>query len=124
MATTKYESLDYYLALPWTIEITKSDDRIAPYTARIKEIPGCMTHGKTPEEALKNVPEALEGALLVTMDVGDPIPVPVDPTKYKGHVMVRIKPEKHYQLARKAQLSRRSINAIVSEAIDQALKEA
>jgi predicted RNase H-like HicB family nuclease len=46
------------------------------YLAAVPDLPGCMSDGKTPEEALKNVPEALtswiEAAKEWNMDIPQP----------------------------------------------------
>ena len=38
------------------VELTKQDG--GWYFARIPDLPGCMSEGKTPEEAMKNIEEA------------------------------------------------------------------
>lgn len=42
----------------------------------VPELPGCMTHGKTYEEAVKQGKEAIEGWLNVAKDLNWPIPSP------------------------------------------------
>ena len=49
-----------YLTMQWTIAVTQSGDEAEPYTASIVELPGCMTHGTNPTEAIKNLSEAHE----------------------------------------------------------------
>jgi predicted RNase H-like HicB family nuclease len=46
------------------------------FVAEVPELPGCMAHGKTNEEALKNVNEAMELWLKTAIEFGDPIPQP------------------------------------------------
>ncbi len=50
------------------------DDQI--FVVDVPELPGCMTHGKTYEEAVKQGQEAIEGWLQVAKDLGWPIPPP------------------------------------------------
>ncbi len=42
--------------------------------ATVPAVKGCVSQGKTREEALKNIREALEGILEVKKKYGDPIP--------------------------------------------------
>lgn len=46
------------------------------YLARAPELPGCITHGDTYEEALKNVKEVIELWLEAAQKAGRPIPAP------------------------------------------------
>ena len=48
----------------------------ACYLARVPELEGCITHGYTPEEALKMVQEAKELWLESALRHGDRIPEP------------------------------------------------
>jgi len=60
----KYEIIMY-----WSNE----DDA---FVAEVPELPGCMAHGSTQEEAIKNINEAMELWIDVARDNGGPIPEP------------------------------------------------
>jgi predicted RNase H-like HicB family nuclease len=60
----KYEVIIYF---------SKEDEL---FVAEVPELPGCMAHGKTNEEALKNVNDAMELWLKTAVEFGDPIPKP------------------------------------------------
>jgi predicted RNase H-like HicB family nuclease len=45
-------------------------------SAYVPDLPGCVSTGKTIEETLKNMREAIEGHLEVMREYGDPIPEP------------------------------------------------
>ena len=49
------------------------------YVVRVPDIPGCVTTGKTLEEALSNIQDALSGCLCVLEDRGEPIHKPSAP---------------------------------------------
>ena len=51
------KSFAYYLALPYTIELTANEDGSS--FVRVTELPGCMSHGETAQEALTNIQEVL-----------------------------------------------------------------
>ncbi len=48
----------------------------AAFIAEVPELPGCMAHGDTPQEALSNACGAVELWLDTAREHGDPIPEP------------------------------------------------
>ena len=46
------------------------------FVAEIPELPGCMAHGNTLEDALKNAKEAIQLWIDTAKEFGDPIPEP------------------------------------------------
>lgn len=46
------------------------------FIAEVPELPGCMAHGDTPEDALKNAKEAIQLWIDVAKEFGDTIPEP------------------------------------------------
>lgn len=46
------------------------------FIAEVPELPGCMAHGDTPEEALKNAKEAIQLWIDTAKEYGDPVPDP------------------------------------------------
>jgi len=60
----KYETIIYW-----------SDDDQA-FIAEVPELPGCITHGASPDEALSNAKEATQLWLDTAREFGDPIPEP------------------------------------------------
>ncbi len=59
----------YEIAIFWSDE----DDL---YIAYAPELPGCMAHGDSYEDALKSITEAMELWLEVADEFGDPVPEP------------------------------------------------
>ena len=60
----KYEIIIYW----------SNDDNI--FVAEVPELPGCMAHGKTQDEALANVKDAVQLWIDTAKEFGDPIPEP------------------------------------------------
>lgn len=60
----KYEIIMYW----------SNEDNV--YIAEVPELPGCMAHGNSQTEALKNINEAMELWIDVARDNLDPIPEP------------------------------------------------
>ena len=67
--------LDYYMSLPYKIEIIKDTDEEG-YVAFIPELKGCITTGITEEDALENLKDAKAAWLLSALEDGAPIPEP------------------------------------------------
>ncbi len=44
------------------------------FVADVPELPGCMAHGDTYEDALRNIQEAMSGWIDVAQELGEPIP--------------------------------------------------
>ncbi len=64
-------SLNEY-AFPVTIEYDQEED---VYLADCPVLPGCYTDGKTREEALANIRDAIKLVLESRLAVGDPVPI-------------------------------------------------
>ncbi len=46
------------------------------FVAEVPELPGCMAHGDTQEDALKHINQAMELWIDTAQESGDPIPEP------------------------------------------------
>ncbi len=53
-----------------------SDEDGGGFVATVPDLPGCVSDGETPEEALTNVQDAIEAWLEAARDLGRPIPAP------------------------------------------------
>jgi predicted RNase H-like HicB family nuclease len=52
------------------------DKKDAIYIAEVPELPGCASHGKTYDEALRNAKKAIQLWIDTAMEFNDPIPEP------------------------------------------------
>ena len=59
----------YEIILYWSAED-------AVFIAEIPELPGCMAHGDTQNEALKNAQDAMSAWIEYAQELGRPIPEP------------------------------------------------
>jgi predicted RNase H-like HicB family nuclease len=57
-----------------TIICWSNDDQV--FIADVPELPGCMAHGASPDEALANAQEAMQLWLDTAQEFGDPVPEP------------------------------------------------
>jgi len=69
-----FKDKEYYMKLPYTRELIPEPE--VGWFIRIKELPGCMSQGKTPIEAMKNIEEAMAGWIQVELEDGVDIPEP------------------------------------------------
>ena len=49
------------------------------YTVRVPALPGCITYGRTKEEALERAREAIKGFIEGLEKMGEPVPEEVTP---------------------------------------------
>ena len=72
----KIRDIDYYLSLPYTIELTPDEDGF--WFAEIPLLEGCMTNGSNREDALVMIDDAKRAWLETALSLGVPIPEPVE----------------------------------------------
>ena len=103
--------LEYYLQLPYTITLKRgTGDGEEYWVARIVELPHCMTHGSTPEEALRDIEDAKKEWIESNLEDGLPIP---EPSKYTGQYHLRMPPSLHEALTLKSESEDVSLNQYI-----------
>ena len=104
------QKLAYYAKLPYTVIIEQWDDGAGPYwVARIAELPHCLIHASTPEEAIREIQEVKIEWIQSNLERGLSIPEP-RPPKYSGQIRLRISPSLHKLLTYRAQTEGLSLN--------------
>jgi predicted RNase H-like HicB family nuclease len=63
------------LRYPVLIEPLTEDDG-GGFLATVPDLPGCMSDGETPEEAIANVQDAIVAWLEAAQEMGRPVPEP------------------------------------------------
>jgi antitoxin HicB len=93
------------------------------YLAEAPELPGCVTAGGAPEEAMELLRDAMRLWLVVAVERGDPIPEPVpEPARaYSGRFVLRLPKSLHRQLAERAEAEGVSLNTLALAALAQGL---
>lgn len=69
-----HKDLDYYLSLPYTIQLTL--DAEGYWFAEIPLLEGCMTNGESQADALVMIEDAKRAWLTTALELGIPIPEP------------------------------------------------
>ena len=67
------KTLEYYMSLPYTVEIKRSKDE---YFAKVLELSGCMTWAGTLEELEYMIEDAMLCWIEDALKQGDPVPEP------------------------------------------------
>jgi antitoxin HicB len=108
-----------YLARPYPISIVPQEGRDGGelWFAEVEDLPGCMSHGATPEEAVDRVRNAMGAWITVALDRGQEIPEPRSVHEYSGRFLVRTPRTLHRRLAREAQQENVSLNQFVTNAL-------
>ena len=92
------------------------------FIARVPELENCQSHGKNPEQALKNAREAIELWLETAVSEKIPIPQPLSRRKYSGRFILRAPEDLHEKLFKKAYLNGESMNALVCRILEENLR--
>lgn len=72
--TPKVKDLNYYLSLPYTIELTPDEDGF--WFAEIPLLDGCMTNGESREDTLSMLDDAKVAWLTTALEMAIAIPEP------------------------------------------------
>ena len=106
MRHRKAAELRYRLDIQWSPE-----DRC--YVVNVPELPGCMTHGQTIEQAVRRAREAIGGYLESLRARGLAAPAPLAEQRFSGRIPLRLDPILHRNLAVKARLRGMSLNRYI-----------
>src|SRR3990172_6216892 len=125
--------LEDYLNLPYTVVLRRDEE--GDYVARIDELSGLSTHGRTPQEALGNLEEAKRAWIEDCLERGDPIPAPQAPKVPQvpqvkdlseeplpsGKWVQRVPRTLHRDLIRLAKREKVSLNQLVTSILAEAV---
>ena len=105
-----------YIELPYHISLVfdQDDDGVSGWVAGVEELPGCLSQGKTPNEAVERVKDAMLGWISVALEDGKPIPEPYEEPEHSGRFLVRLPRSLHAELARQARQEGVSLNQFVA----------
>ena len=110
--------VERYMALPYHIELIPDEGE---WVVAIPELPGCLSQGETPEEAIKMIREAQRLWLQVALEDGRSIPAPRPEEDYSGRFNVRVPKRLHRDLVRAAEAEGVSLNLFVATALARAV---
>jgi antitoxin HicB len=110
------KDLDYYLRLPYRVEIYPEPDG-SGYTAEFPDLPGCITCADTWDELMEMIEDAKAGWLEIALEDGDPIPDPPPPEEDK--LTIYIPRSLYRRLAERARQENINLNQFVTNALAQ-----
>lgn len=113
------KNIDYYLGLPYTIEIIPESN--AGWYVGIKELPGCMTDVDTPEEGLIEIRQLQREWLEIALEDGLAIPEPRPEEEYSGNFRLRVPKSVHRKLVEAAAEDDVSLNTYCATALAQSI---
>jgi predicted RNase H-like HicB family nuclease len=98
----------------YAVEITHDEDG---FYARIPDLPGCESYGRSLEEAYESIEEAKSLWIEAVLESGGVVPSPRGEEDYSGKFVVRVGSSLHRDLVRLAVLDGVSLNAFVSSVL-------
>lgn len=113
--TTKRNKVSQYLSKPFTRELIENED--GTWFARVVELRGCMSEGKSKQAALENLDDAMKGWIEVALEDGEPIPEPLESRSFSGKFVIRVPRTMHRRLAKRAEVEGVSLNQLVVTAL-------
>jgi antitoxin HicB len=115
-------AVEHYVGLPYHLTIVRDDEEKGkPWTATVEELPGCASRGKTPDEALSGVPDAMARWISIALEEGREIPEPKPPTSYSGRLLLRMPRTLHATLTRVAEREGVSLNQFITDVLASAV---
>jgi len=101
----------------YKIEIVKlSEEDGGGYLSTVPSLPGCMSDGETPQEALESVNDAIKCWIETANELGREIPSPEEyksNNDYSGKLSLRIPKYLHKKVAERAEEENCSINQLI-----------
>jgi predicted RNase H-like HicB family nuclease len=120
MATKK--DIKYYMSLNWSYTIEQETHKGSSYyIIRVNELPGVCTDATTVEEGMREIRDAIEGAVRLYLKNKEPIPEPIRKEQFKGQIAYRTTNERHYHVAKAAETMHKSISKTIDDLIDAGL---
>lgn len=106
---------DLIAARPYTFTLVPNENGV--WTSGVLEIPGVVSEGDDPAEAVEMARDALREMAIVRMEDGLEIPEPFDSRDYSGKLQLRIPPGLHRRAAMLAAQEGVSLNRWLSAAV-------
>ncbi len=108
------KDLKYYMNLDYEIRLKKlSEEDGGGWFAEIPQLPGCMSDGESPDEALRNLNDAKQVWIETNLELGRAIPEPTSPEDFSGQLRVRMPKSLHRALSEKAKDENVSLNQLI-----------
>lgn len=108
------KDLNYYLNLNYEIKIRKlTDEEGGGWFAEIPLLPGCISDGATPEDAIINLNDAKKCWIETYLELGRSVPEP-EADDFSGQLRLRMPKSLHRALSEKAREENISLNQYIN----------
>jgi antitoxin HicB len=101
-------AIEDYLAKNYRVSVYRDED--ADYVVEVDDLPGCVSHGSTPDETFNNLEEAKRAWMESRVALGLEIPEPRQTEDYSGRVLLRMPKGLHRRLALQSRAEGVSLN--------------
>jgi antitoxin HicB len=115
-ALERYAGLPYHLAV-----VREGEEKDKPWTASVEELPGCTSRGKTADEAVSGVQEAMLAWIRAALEEGRDIPEPRSTASHSGRLLLRMPRTLHGELTRAAERESVSLNQFINDTLASAV---
>jgi antitoxin HicB len=105
------------LRMPYTRLLVPEED--GSYRAEILEFPGCIALGDDAAEALAELEAVAEDWIDAAMEMGSPIPRPLEETDYSGRLNLRLPKSLHRKAALAADFDGVSLNQLIVASLSE-----
>jgi antitoxin HicB len=115
-------ALERYVGLPYHLSVVREgEEKDKPWTASVEELPGCTSRGKTADEAVGGVQEAMLEWIRGAIAEGREIPEPRSTASHSGRLLLRMPRSLHGELTRAAERESVSLNQFINDTLASAV---
>jgi antitoxin HicB len=115
-------TVEEYAKLPYHVLLVRTDEEKGkPWSATIEELPGCTSHGKTSEEALRGVQQAMDSWITTALAEDREVPVPKSAASHSGRLLLRMPRTLHADLTRASEREGVSLNQFITDVLASAV---
>ncbi|MGB3296383.1 MAG: type II toxin-antitoxin system HicB family antitoxin [Phormidesmis sp.] len=114
---TNDKPLSFYMNLHYPVALYPEED--GGFTVAVMDLPGCVSQGKTVEEAVEAIAPARNHWLKTAYEHGDLIPLPSTKATYSGKTLLNMPPSLHRRLADGARREGVSLNQYIVTLLSQ-----
>ena len=114
--------VDRYIGLPYHLSVARDGEKQGgSWIATVEELPGCTSRGRTPEEAVSGIEDAIGSWISSALEEGREVPEPKSPASHSGRLLLRMPRTLHGELTRVAEREGISLNQFITDVLAAAV---